>query len=50
MIVVLVFSVLCVLLESLTIKELLEQKRQITLQLKLLEEAYTWRMNNREEV
>ena len=50
MIIVLMFLVLCVLLESLVIKELLEQKRQIALQLKLLQEAYTWRMNSREEV
>ena len=50
MIIVLMFLVLCVLLESLVIKELLEQKRQIALQLKLLEEAYTWRMNSRDEV
>lgn len=50
MIIVLMLLVLCVLVETLVIKELLEQKRQIVLQLKLLEEAYIWRMDNREEV
>ena len=50
MMMVVIVLVLCVLIESMVIKELLEQRRQIALQLKLLRDVCVWRMDNNEEV
>ncbi len=46
---VIIVLVLCVIVESMIIMVLLEQRRQIVLQLKLLEQALEWRMENNEK-
>lgn len=48
MTVVIIVLLICVSLEGLVIVELLKQRRQIALQLKLLRQAWEWRMNSNE--
>ena len=46
---VIIALVLCMIVESMIIMVLLEQRRQILLQLKLLRQALEWRMENNEK-
>ncbi len=50
MIAVIIVLVLCMIVESMIIMVLLEQRRQVVLQLKLLRQALEWRMEDKEGI
>ncbi len=47
---VIIVLVLCMIVESMIIMVLLEQRRQVVLQLKLLRQALEWRMEDKEGI